>query len=222
MPQETVGEKLKRYRKQRNLLQEELGKKIGVSRQLIGFWENGTREIDKVYVKNLCETLNVDEGLLFGEVAVQNQTVASDLGLCNDSIDFLRSLASWQHEYPFPLTTTIDGWANEAEEITSTSPNFFGDFNGSCTVESVYPDEVLSAVNALLSTVEGRSVLAMIYKYISIDFFSGQTDEIVFTDTHSKRKTEIPLYALQYSLGNIIVSLLTDLRKGVQEDGKRP
>jgi len=36
----TIGERIRSLRKQNNLLQEELGKKIGVARQTVASWES--------------------------------------------------------------------------------------------------------------------------------------------------------------------------------------
>ena len=41
MDTKLIGEQITRYRKGRNLTQEELGKAVGVSTQAVSRWENG-------------------------------------------------------------------------------------------------------------------------------------------------------------------------------------
>lgn len=54
-----IGKIIKKYRKQANLTQKELGIKIGVSQQQIGMWENGKR-IPKIdTLKKIADSLNV-------------------------------------------------------------------------------------------------------------------------------------------------------------------
>lgn len=53
------NEKLKDARKQKGLLQSELGKLIGVRTQTISNWETGKSEPNLEKINKLCEILNV-------------------------------------------------------------------------------------------------------------------------------------------------------------------
>lgn len=53
------NEKLKDARKQKGLLQSELGKLIGVRTQTISNWETGKSEPNLETVNKLCEILNI-------------------------------------------------------------------------------------------------------------------------------------------------------------------
>ena len=55
-----VGRKISSYRKRKNLSQDELAKRMYVSRQLVSKWENGTG-IPKIdHIIDLCEILDVN------------------------------------------------------------------------------------------------------------------------------------------------------------------
>lgn len=54
-----VGDRLYKIRLERNLSQEQLGEKIGVSRQTVSMWEANRRKINLDKLKLLCEVLEV-------------------------------------------------------------------------------------------------------------------------------------------------------------------
>ena len=59
MNQLTTGKFLARKRKEKNLTQEQLAEKIGVSNKTISKWENGKCMPDYSVVKSLCEELGI-------------------------------------------------------------------------------------------------------------------------------------------------------------------
>ena len=63
----TLGERIAQARKQAGLSQEQLGEKLGVSRQAISKWESGQTNPDVVYVAELCRLFGVSsDWLLLG------------------------------------------------------------------------------------------------------------------------------------------------------------
>ncbi len=52
--------KLKEYRIKNNISQEKLAKEIGVTATLVGFWENGKRELPVRHAKKIAQILNVN------------------------------------------------------------------------------------------------------------------------------------------------------------------
>ena len=57
---EKTGELIRQYRLERNLTQEQLGKKIGVTMQYIGQYERGLRNPKRSTLKKIADALGVD------------------------------------------------------------------------------------------------------------------------------------------------------------------
>ncbi|MGO5022574.1 helix-turn-helix domain-containing protein [Lawsonibacter sp. LCP25S3_G6] len=63
----TLGERIAQARKQAGLSQEQLGEKLGVSRQAISKWESGQTNPDVAYVAELCRLFGISsDWLLLG------------------------------------------------------------------------------------------------------------------------------------------------------------
>lgn len=60
-----LGEKLYRLRESKNMSQEELAEKLGVSRQTISNWENDKVTLDVDKAQELCKLYNIDMNELF-------------------------------------------------------------------------------------------------------------------------------------------------------------
>lgn len=65
--------RLKLLREEKNLLQEELGKVIGVSGRAIGNYEKGTRDMSTEIVIKLANFFNVSTDYLLGKSNERNQ-----------------------------------------------------------------------------------------------------------------------------------------------------
>jgi|GEM_PF-6641432 len=64
--QQKIFRTLEFLRKRRGITQEELGKAIGVSKQLISAWENETANIDPKHLDKLKDILQIDESIAYG------------------------------------------------------------------------------------------------------------------------------------------------------------
>ncbi len=62
----TTGERIKKIRQEKGLLQRELGEKIGVSQQMIGQWENGKSNPKIETIRKIADALNVPHYELLG------------------------------------------------------------------------------------------------------------------------------------------------------------
>lgn len=68
----TLGERIALARKQAGLSQEQLGDKLGVSRQAVSKWESDQTNPDVAYVAQMCRLLGVSsDWLLLGEESAQ-------------------------------------------------------------------------------------------------------------------------------------------------------
>ena len=69
----TLGERIALARKQAGLSQEQLGDKLGVSRQAVSKWESEQTNPDVAYVAQMCRLLGVSsDWLLLGEESAQS------------------------------------------------------------------------------------------------------------------------------------------------------
>ena len=60
------AENIKAYRKKRKMTQDELAKRLGVSRSAVGMWESGTREPDYDTLEKIAGVLYVNIESLIG------------------------------------------------------------------------------------------------------------------------------------------------------------
>ncbi len=69
MNQEKIGKFIAECRKKKNMTQQELAEKLGVSDRTIGNWENGRNMPDLSLLKPLCDALNITlNDLMSGEI----------------------------------------------------------------------------------------------------------------------------------------------------------
>ena len=68
MDQEKIGKFIAELRKEKNITQEQLAEKLGVTSKSISRWENGNTMPDYTLLKDLCNELNINiNELLSGE-----------------------------------------------------------------------------------------------------------------------------------------------------------
>ena len=74
MNQEKIGKFIAKCRKDKNITQEQLAEKLGVSNKSISRWENGKNMPDYSILKELCDTLDIDVNeFLSGEKIEKNE-----------------------------------------------------------------------------------------------------------------------------------------------------
>ena len=73
MDQEKIGKFIAELRKEKNITQEQLAEKLGVTSKSISRWENGNTMPDYTLLKDLCNELDINiNELLFGEKIKEN------------------------------------------------------------------------------------------------------------------------------------------------------
>ena len=90
MNQEKIGKFIANCRKQKNITQQELAEKLGVSDRTIGNWENGRNMPDLSLFKPLCKELDITlNDLMSGEKV--NEKNLSFVFICNTgALSFLK------------------------------------------------------------------------------------------------------------------------------------
>ena len=72
---ETMGQIIRRLRKERNLTQEELAEQLNVTFQAVSRWENGTGMPDISQIVPLSKVFGVSTDVLFGTVGVNDKEI---------------------------------------------------------------------------------------------------------------------------------------------------
>lgn len=86
---DNIGERIKSERTKRNLSQDELSKKITVTRQKIINFENNTSLPDARELKDMADEFNVSVDYLLGRVQskkIENKEISSQTGLSDEAI----------------------------------------------------------------------------------------------------------------------------------------
>lgn len=86
MDNKLIGEQITKYRKERNLTQEELGKAVGVSTQAVSRWENGGAP-DVALLPAIADKLGVTIDALFGREG-------------GEKVDVSRTMIRWARGLP--------------------------------------------------------------------------------------------------------------------------
>ena len=74
MNQEKIGKFIAKCRKDRNITQEQLAEKLGVTNKSVSRWENGVNMPDYSILKELCNILDIDVNeFLSGEKLRKNE-----------------------------------------------------------------------------------------------------------------------------------------------------
>lgn len=75
MNQITIGKFISGKRKEKNLTQEQLAEKLGISNKMISKWETGKCMPDYSIIKNLCEELEITIAELMDGEETENKSV---------------------------------------------------------------------------------------------------------------------------------------------------
>lgn len=73
MNQEKIGKFIAQLRKEKNMTQQELADKLGVTDRAVSHWENGRRLPDYSLLKDLCDILSVSINELFSGEKISNE-----------------------------------------------------------------------------------------------------------------------------------------------------
>ena len=117
MDQEKIGKFIAELRKEKNMTQQELAEKLGVSSKSISRWENGRTLPDYSIIKDLCKTLNISINELFSgeKIASKNFEEIADNNLLNALENSAFTLKEkikyygykWDKEHFFELTIAM-------------------------------------------------------------------------------------------------------------------
>ena len=225
---EKIASNLHALKEKRGFSWKEITDGTGISLKRLENCLIGQSEFKAAEVVNLADFFGKTTDYLYRGTDEQNTTVAADLGLNNDAIEFLKSIASSENDEPLPICWR-DGWTEE-EKIDATSPD---EWLGHASVEAIYPSEIRTIVNYLLSDRKGKSLLSMIYKYVTIDPSSATArtpdrnglekvsipvDELLFASTGNNHVTSISVWAMPYAIKEFISILLEEIKQSMRKE----
>lgn len=104
-----IGKRIAEQRQKNNLTQAELGNLLCVSREIINYWENGSRDIKTGNVVLLAEALNTTCDYILRGIDLKNADISKQTGLSNDAINNLREIALFTSESN-PLFPALDAF----------------------------------------------------------------------------------------------------------------
>lgn len=89
-----IGERIRKYRREQNLSQEELAEKIGISTTHMSHIETGSTKLSLPVLVELAEKLNVSsDNLLFDEQNISNSEISNLLNECSpEELDIITSI----------------------------------------------------------------------------------------------------------------------------------
>lgn len=128
----SLGERLLDLRKKAGLSQEEVGEKLGVSRQTVSKWETDQTLPELVKAKALSQLYNVSYDYLISE-----SHIGGDLTSIEHIVDEIDWTSAWSKKYPILASyqgiNGIKPYSEKISELYDTFKNEFG-FNDSDTV----------------------------------------------------------------------------------------
>lgn len=77
---DTIGDRLRRLRDEKDVTQAEVAKALGVDRSTLAYWEIGKRDPDSETIKKLANYYNVSTDYLLGRTAVRDLSAAYLVG----------------------------------------------------------------------------------------------------------------------------------------------
>ena len=87
---EAIGKRIADLREKKKLTQEKLGKILFTNRSNINNYEHGKGDISIELIMALSDIFDISTDYILTEVPPENRTVAADLGLSNNSIEYLK------------------------------------------------------------------------------------------------------------------------------------
>ena len=120
MNQEKIGKFISELRKEKNMTQEQLAEKLGVTDKSISRWENGKTMPDYSLLKDLCDILSISINELFLGEKISNEDYKkkADENLMNalenscfslqEKISFFKK--KWKKEHISTIVIAIISW----------------------------------------------------------------------------------------------------------------
>ncbi len=154
MNQLTIGKFISRKRKEKNVTQEQLAEKLGVSNKTISKWETGKCMPDYAVIKNLCEEL----GITVAELMDGEESEEKSVRLYDDEqiMDLLRRTQELekQKNLLYGILLIVMGIALQALSYTVGGSNVKDFFSGLLLGLSIA--EMLVGVYVLGRNLAGR------------------------------------------------------------------
>ena len=178
----TLGGRIKALREKAGMTQEELAKKLMITREHLSKLEAGTRKVQSADVPVLADVLGSTCDYILAGKETGNVRLSREIGLDNDVIEKLAELTIVSRMYDHDLPSDDDGILK--------------------SVLSHKAREKLDAINFVLSADMDFRLMKLIYAYVNTDFSSCRQGLYTKDDTgnlvHDKNRTDGPIYELLF------------------------
>ena len=217
----TFGGRLAYYRNKAGFTQETFADELNQPRSVISDWENNKKHSYTHLMDKICGLLGVDENKLLTNYTADNETITKTIGLPDDCIEYLKTLYTdnanrWLENNNLVKAMTIN--ANENEMMLNTIKVLLSNETGHrllrCIgvycfgqMDKIYPQYDSPFVQP--AALEDGTVAKIDYLSFNVAGMMGQEQAYVNPDV------------VQYALLKDTEKQLEELRKDVQENGKR-
>lgn len=87
---QAIGKRIALLRQQKGLTQTELGNMIHQRREIVSYWENGSRDIKSGDIVLLADALGTTCDYILRGIQAENIDIFRATGLCDEAIKFLQ------------------------------------------------------------------------------------------------------------------------------------
>ena len=95
---ETIGERLRELREQRELTQTEFAKQVNFTRNTVGRWERNDQELTSTQIERLCKFFEISSDTLIYGTRHEDAEISTVTGLNNSSINWLKNVKNLSPE----------------------------------------------------------------------------------------------------------------------------
>lgn len=95
---ETIGERLRELREQRELTQTEFAKQINYTRNTVGRWERNAQDLTSTQIEYLCKFFEISSDTLIYGTRHEDVEISAVTGLNNSSINWLKNVKNLSPE----------------------------------------------------------------------------------------------------------------------------
>ena len=202
---ETMGQIIRRLRKERNLTQEELAQQLNVTFQAISRWENETGMPDISQIVPLSNVFGVTTDVLFGKNGTDgDEVIASFIKDAEKKICNLPqgiSSFAWQKECCEDVQRMLEVYPNNYELLSYSLGHIDGlldeyteieDYENKSTEIQKWQNELIRQANVILSHCSDIKYLNNAHKWLAELYVD--TGNLEKAEEHAKKLAEFSVY----------------------------
>ena len=201
---EAIGKRIAEQRQKKHLTQAELGKLVCVSREIINYWENGSRDIKTGNIVLLAEALDTTCDYLLRGIELKNVDISKETGLSNKAIENLRDVARFSSSSN-PLFASLDDFLTSENLVGFLMYYYFFQQEG-----WAYKQAVADLTQALShnNMNEPKDILKYAYSITNID-------DPLYLEAERLTNTSESLQFALFRVNNALKDILDEYMEGL-------